>query len=101
LFIGSGKQDPTKNVVAQWFREKLDTGVDLKETDAVLHLRNRLVIRLGGTGAAKIPPYMVRYLTTIAWNKTVLGEECGPNGLRIRMTGPAAMTPPEQILVAE
>lgn len=98
LFIGSAKKDANENIIASWFREKLQTGLELKETDPVTHLRSRIQ---ASVGSARMPNYLLRYLTTIAWNKTVLGESCTSNGLRVRLTGPAAMVPPEKILVAE
>jgi hypothetical protein len=98
LFLGSGKQDASQNETAEWFREKLISGTDLAETDAVLHLRNRFA---SNSGTFKLTAFMVRCLTTLAWNKTVAGDACTSNGLRIRMTGPAAQKVPMSVLVAE
>jgi len=98
LFLGSGKSDATKNATAEWFRDKIITGSDINENDAVLHLRNRFA---ANSGSSRLSAFMVRSLTTLAWNKTVLGEQCGANGLRIRMTGPSVQKVPERVLIAE
>lgn len=97
LFIGSGRNDASKNDTATWFVNGLFKGSDLSETDAVLHLRNRL---MDNTGSTRIGRFMMRALLTLAWNKTVLGEECGPNGLRIRLAGPGQQKAPAKVLEA-
>lgn len=97
LYLGSGKTAAENNETALWFINKLANGEDLQDTDAVLHLRNRL----SQQGSKELTNNMTRMLLTIAWNKTVLGEKCTPSGLRLRMTGPARQEPPNEIMVAE
>lgn len=97
LFIGGGRVRPANNATVQWFREALATGADLEDTDAVLHLRNRLA----GNGSMQLTRHMTRMLLTLAWNKTVAGDSCTANGLRIRMTGPAKTKPPVAISVSD
>jgi len=92
-------QGVSKSETAKWFRDRLAGGAELSETDPVFHLRNRLAV---STQHAAIPNVMKRYLATIAWNKTVRGEDMPTGcGLRIRMTGPAKMNPPEAVLIAD
>ena len=98
LYIGSGRNDPSKNEVASWFVEGLRTGADLQDTDAVLHLRNRLERQTKGHG---MTPFMTRMVLTLAWNKTVQGVECSPRGLQMSLTGPRKQTLPTEILIAE
>jgi hypothetical protein len=99
LFIGSGMQGATKSETVRWFRDRLAGGAELSETDPVFHLRNRLAV---ATQQNAIPNIMKRYLATIAWNKTVRGEAMPTGcGLRIRMTGPAKMSPPDKVLIAD
>ena len=113
LFIGSGKRDPNTSETAKWFREALCNGIGLNSDDAVLHLRNRIIkthyTKSGedeGHGkvspnSAKVSTWMLRWIATLAWNKTVKGEACGPMALRIRLTGPTPTKPPSTILVAD
>lgn len=95
LFIGSGFQPITDNSIACWFRDSLITGEDLGPCDAVLHLRNRLA---NSRGPNKLTSYVSRMLVTLAWNKTVLEEPC--RNLRLVLSGPTAMKPPNEVLVA-
>jgi hypothetical protein len=96
FYIGCGGKDPELSQTANWFSESLRTGQDLTEMDAVLHLRNKTMAQ---SKHNKIPKSMLRYLTTIAWNKTVTGEPCTVQGLRLRMTGPGKQTPPDKVLL--
>lgn len=96
MYIGSGRRGIDNSALCTWFIEGLTQGVGLAETDAVLHLRNRLA---NPNESRKLSSYMARVLLTLAWNKTVLGEEC--KNLKIAMTGPTASKPPSEILIAE
>lgn len=97
VFIGSGHKDASKNSVAVWFCNGLFKGADLSETDAVLHLRNKLK---GNTGSTAIGRYAMKALVTMAWNKTILGQECSTDGMRIRLAGPPShrQSAPKRIL---
>lgn len=93
LFFGCGG-NPANSDIAVWFCNGLKTGAMLSEDDAVFHLRNRL---LGQTMQSKISPFMKRALITLAWNKTVDGEACSVQKLRLRLTGPAKQKAPTEI----
>lgn len=95
LFCGSGYKRPSENATAKWFAESLRFGVNIADTDPVLHLRNRLVSQ---TGNSKLSAFSMRMLATIAWNKTVNGEPS--KLLRLTLTGPNKQELPREILVA-
>ncbi len=97
LFIGSGRKDASLNDTAVWFRNALVSGNDLQDTDAVLHLRNRL----RRPGHDQLPPFMVRMMVTLAWNKTAGGIECTKHELRLRLAGPYKQSLPDKIVVAD
>lgn len=84
LFFG-GLEPITKCEISAWFVDSLATGANLTDADAVLHLRNRF---LAEKPQAKIDPNLKRVLMTIAWNKTVRGEVCTSQHLRVRLSGP-------------
>jgi hypothetical protein len=94
LYIGCDGRPPQDVSIATWFSESLAHGNGLSEKDVVLHLRNRL---LQQRQQSKIDRYLLRALVTIAWNKTVRGEPCSANALRLRMVGPAAQELPNKI----
>lgn len=97
LLLGSPEYDVRNNEYATWFQAGLATGQEIKECDAVFHLRNRL---LQQQGAKRITPFMVKMLATLAWNKTVEGVECTAAGLRLRITGPNPSPLPNEVHTA-
>jgi hypothetical protein len=94
LHFGCKLIDVTASTTADWFVLALGKGEMINKGDAVYHLRNRLI---GQTKQAPLTSYMKRVLITMAWNKTVRGETCTSNALRLRNTGPSRTQPPEQI----
>lgn len=97
MFIGCRFRDINRSETARWFRDAIVDGSDLSDIDAALHFRNRVSNNGSKTGTAKLTPFMIRMLLTVAWNKTAAGVECGPNGLRLRLTGPQKQTLPNEI----
>lgn len=97
LMCGSNPGHATKNATATYFVEGLVSGAGLDEHEPVLHLRN-LLLSPRATHAVG-SNYMKRMLTTIAWNKTVLGEPT--RSLRFTTVGPSKQKPPKTILRAE
>lgn len=93
VFIANHCRAPN-NELSRWFIDSLISGEGLTEGDAVLHLRNRLIAE---TPTKVIDRHMKKCLTTIAWNKTALGESCTPSSLRLRLTGPAKQSYPDVI----
>lgn len=98
MFLGCSLNDINTSQTARWFRDGLVQGSELSEMDAVLHLRNRIA---ASTATSKITPFMCRMLLTLAWNKTVAGEECSHGGLRIRAAGPAKQKLPGSIALVD
>jgi len=94
LLVGCGMQAADKHATAKWFCEGLAKGIGIGESDAVFWLRARL---LAQTPQKTMSPFMKRMLTTIAWNKTVAGEECNTNGMRLRFTGPNPSIAPNEL----
>lgn len=97
LYVGCGKRSPEDVDEAVWFVKALGKGEHLTTDDAVFHLRNRLISQ---SLQSRLTPFMKRALLTIAWNKTVNGESCTSNGLRVRLTGPAKQKAPDRVLEA-
>lgn len=95
MFIGCGRELSSENETCQWFVHSLATGESLTNTDAVFHLRNRLMV----PKQKKLSNYLIRMIATIAWNKTVRGEEV--KRLQLKLTGPTKMEPPNEIEIAE
>ena len=97
IHIGSGRViQPEDNPVVSWFWGGMESGADLCEGDPPLTLRNRLIANKAS--AAKMTREYTRYITTIAWNKAVLGERVLT--LRLRQVGPGRQDPPKEILMA-
>lgn len=96
LFFGCDGVPPEDSEVAKWFCESLAKGENIGETDAVFHLRNRL---LQQGPAAMLTPFIKRALATIAWNKTVAGDSCTSSSMRLRLTGPSPQKAPGVISV--
>ena len=97
LFHGTKYNEmASDNDLVIWFINSLASGEGLSNTDAVLHLRERMI--RGKNPNHNLSGFMKRALCTLAWNKTANGDECTPNSLRIRMTGPAKSKPPKIIL---
>lgn len=90
-----GTRDTGDLQMAEWFTSSLATGEDLSDSDPVLHLRNRALTQ---TPHSKLSRQMLRGLVTLAWNKTVSGEGCSANGLRIRVSGPKSQKYPARVL---
>lgn len=93
MFTGCRLRDINDSQTAVWFRDGLVNGTELCDTDAVLHLKNKLGKQ---PGMSKLPFFMTRMLTTVAWNKTVEGVACST--LRITLTGPSKQKLPERVL---
>lgn len=96
--IACGNRMPSEVCEAAWFVEALAEGSGLSDNDAVLHLRNKLIAQ---TQRNRISPFLKRMLATIAWNKTVRGEPCSSNGLRIRLSGPTKQSLPNRVMPAD
>lgn len=96
-FLGSGRKGLASSPTCKWFFKSLQNGENIGETDAVFHLRRRLIEH--STTTKKLSPHMMRMLATLAWNKTVQGESV--NILRIRLTGPSPEQLPNRVLVAD
>ena len=94
LHIGCNQKDPESFPTAMWFVEKLKTGVGLTDMDAVLHYRNRI---LSKSKSEYLDDMYKRALTTMTWNKTVKGESCSKDAMRLRLTGPTAQQYPSVI----
>lgn len=95
LFVGCGGADPDSINEAKWFCQSLQKGEGITSSDAVFHLRKRL---LDQSPTRKLDIFMRRCLLTIAWNKTVKGEHCSGAAMSLKMTGPSRQSPPSQIL---
>jgi hypothetical protein len=98
LFNAAEKKDASQYESCHWFVKGLATGVDLTETDAVLHLRNRLM-KVGGTEV--LTPFFKRMVCTTAWNRTAAGLPTKAIDLRLHMTGPRKSKLPNHIEVVE
>ena len=97
VYYGSGDLMPTECKTATWFSRSLGTGENLASTDAVFHLRSRM---LGQNATSQIDPTMKRALATLAWNKTARGELCSSASIRLRLTGPSPQLAPSVIETA-
>lgn len=95
MFIGCEMNNINDSEIACWFRDAIVSGKELSDTDPAYHFRHRIQ---GQRGAVKIPGFMLRMLLTLAWNKTVIGESCTANGLRIRLTGPGKQSLPDTVM---
>ena len=98
MFVGDGRRNIDECETAMWFRDAFANGESITNTDPVYHLREKCK---ASSTRGKIDHHTARMLLTLAWNKTVKGEECGPRGLNIRLTGPSPQKKPNEILVAE
>ena len=96
LFIGAGRSGVKDSDIVNWFVDKMQSGEDLSQNDPVFHLRNRVLVSTSSK-ANQMTPYMLRMLTTLAWNKTVQGESV--KCLKITTTGPSASKLPNKIIV--
>lgn len=83
--ISSKYGNPYDYETVRWFFHGLSTGEDLKRTDPVLHLRNRMI---DVPSAKRDHNYMQRMLMSIAWNKTASNEEM--RVLKYILTGPSS-----------
>ena len=97
IHIGSGRSAmPENDELVSWFWTGMKNGIELKEGDPPLTLRNRLLDNR--EAKHKMSPTYLRYIATIAWNKAVKGEPI--KILRFRTVGPAAYNPPEWIMIS-
>jgi len=95
-YIAVGERcNPADNTTVSWFCRGLATGLDLCDTDAVYHLRQRLTTT---HHAQKLNPYLQRMLMTLAWNKTAEGETT--RQLKFALTGPTRSKPINTIAIA-
>jgi len=94
LYVGCDGRAPQEVDVATWFCDALVDGNGLTENDAVLHLRNRVMLQ---TPQKRIDRFVLRALCTIAWNKTVKGEPCTAAAFRLRLAGPGVQNAPGKI----
>lgn len=96
IHIGSGRVDnPENDDLVSWFWSGFSSGANLSDGDPPLTLRNRLLDNR--ESKSKMSPSYMRYISTIAWNKTVRGEAA--TILRVRTVGPAKEKIPDRILV--
>ena len=79
--------------LCQWFCESMERGIGLSKTDAVYHLRERLTVK---HATQKESPFMVRTLSTIAWNRTA--EQLPTKVLRYNLVGPQKSEPVMRIV---
>lgn len=98
LLIGSGLKNPSGNELAVFFAKALEKGEGLKDLQPVYHLRNRLEASRRQT--QNLPYAVMRWMATLAWNKTVEGLPCNSMGLRMRFSGTRTTAIPDKILVA-
>lgn len=97
-FIGASANDPNDCPLTTWFFSVLKSGEGITSTEPVYHLRNRLITQ---PAMRKLTSHAKRFLATIAWNMTVAGETCGKSGLLLRLSGPGAIKPPNEIQKAK
>lgn len=101
MHIGCNRTNPFGNSLCTWFCTSLSSGSDISERDPVFLLRKRILKdAIKGTqgGKKELSGYSKRLLTTLAWNKTCLGESALM--LRLNMTGPKKSDLPKEILIA-
>jgi len=96
--LGSGEYLPSQNDTVVWFWSAFVSGANISNTDPVHHLRERMIAHSTSQNR-RLPPFMVRMLATLAWNKTCEGVQV--KQLKIAMTGPAKTTLPKKVLVGE
>lgn len=87
LYLGSKNNDASCSTNAKWFVERLVDGTNLSPLDAVYHFRNK-AIASGASVVGRWSPEVQRALLSLAWNKTVKGEQT--KQLKIAATGPSA-----------
>jgi hypothetical protein len=98
IHIGCGRSNyPAENDLVSWFWEGIKTGIEMKEYDPPLVLRNRLIDNRDLKH--KIDAAYMRHIATIAWNRAVVGQPL--KVLRLITVGPNAQTPPSRIFQAE
>jgi hypothetical protein len=95
LLIGNEYQVPVPGGLAEWFCEGLGTGLGLTKADPVYWLRDKLINQ---TLTKKYSPYVIRMMTTKAWNKTIEGHVASSQTLALRNTGPRPTKMPTEIL---
>jgi hypothetical protein len=95
LLIGNEFQVPVSGGLAEWFCEGLGTGLDLTKSDPVYWLRDKIINQ---TLTKKYSPYVIRMMTTKAWNKTIEGHTASSQTLALRNTGPRPTLMPTEIL---
>lgn len=93
--LGSNKSIITDDMLTFWFWSRISEPSDVSVGDPVFALRERLV-KSKAQATQKLSLLHVRWLSTIAWNKTVRGESA--RILRVTMTGPTKMEPPNIVL---
>jgi len=98
MFIGAGRRPIEECEVATWFRDAFLKGEAITGAEPVYHLREKCK---PSSTRGRINSHTARMLLTLAWNKTVKGEECSSRDLTIRLTGPKKQESPTKILVAE
>ena len=91
-------EDLRQDTTVDWFIERLSRGDQLSDTDAVFHLRNRL---MNQTTLKPLAPFTKKMMLTTAWNRTVLGEPTKKSQMWLRSTGPHKSKMPEKILLTE
>jgi len=98
MFIGCGRSLASENDICTWFCNSVGSGESLTAVDPVFHLRKRLLASRSSV-TKKMSQYMIKMLTTLAWNKTAKGEQT--KALRLTLTGPTKTDPPNVIEVVE
>lgn len=78
--------------LCKWFCDGLRSGIGYSKSDAVYHLRERMMVK---HSTQKESPYMIRMISTIAWNKTADGIPT--KTLRFNPTGPHQTEPQTRI----
>lgn len=97
FFVGSLNHDsPHDSDTLVWYCNALRDGSNLSERDPVLHFRNRIISN--SSAINKVTNFMMRQLCTLSWNMTVKGLPCSQ--LSLKLTGPKAQKPINQILIA-
>jgi len=91
VYLGAKDNAPEESETAQWFVDKLTNGEGLGKYEPVYQLRER-ALTAGRSAIKRWTKDHERAMVTIAWNKTVRGEEV--KQLKIAATGPTAMSIP-------